>query len=74
MVVIPAFLERDAALVVRASNHGGAMGLQIDPSWWTHFGSNQCSSTGTTKTMVCVILIVHIKDPLVLVSALCLGQ
>ena len=32
-----------------------AMGLRIDPSWWTHgaiFRFCQCSTTGVTKTVV----------------------
>ena len=44
--------------VVRAFAHG-AMGRRIDPSWWTHWAiscSSQCSTTGVTKTVVCVIL------------------
>ena len=44
--------------MVRVFAHG-AMGHQIDPSWWTHRGiyrSSQCSTTGVTKVMVCVIL------------------
>ena len=44
--------------VVRAFAHG-AMGHQIDPSWWTHWDishSIQCSTTGVTKAVVCVIM------------------
>ena len=44
--------------VVRAFAHG-AMGRRIDPSWWTHWAISrfsQCSTTGVTKAMVCVIL------------------
>ena len=44
--------------VVRAFAHG-AMGRRIDPSLWTHSTisrSNLCSTTGVTKTVVCVIL------------------
>ena len=40
--------------MVRVFAHG-AMGRQIDPSWWTHLPS-QCSMTGVTKAVVCVIL------------------
>ena len=32
---------------------------RIDPSWWTHWAisrSSQCSTTGVTKAVVCVIL------------------
>ena len=35
--------------------------LSIDPSWWTHRAisrSSQCSTTGVTKAVVCVILCV----------------
>ena len=44
--------------VVRVFAHG-AMGCRIDPSWWTHWAislSSQCSKTGITKDVVCVIL------------------
>ena len=44
--------------VVRAFAHG-AMGRRIDPSWWAHWAisrSSQCSTTGVTKAVVCVIL------------------
>ena len=44
--------------VVRAFAHG-AMGRRIDPSWWTHWAisrSSQCSTTGVTKAVVCIIL------------------
>ena len=44
--------------VVRPFAHG-AMGHQIDPSWWTHLAisrSSQCSTTGVTKAEVCDIL------------------
>ena len=44
--------------VVRLFTHG-AMGHQIDLSCWTHRAislSSQCSTTGVTKTVVCVIL------------------
>ena len=43
----------------------GAMGRRIDPSWGGHielffiFRSSQCSTTGVTKAMVCVILSVE---------------
>ena len=36
-----------------------AMGHWIDPSWWTHLAishSGQCSTTGSTKAVVFVIL------------------
>ena len=45
--------------MVRAFTHG-AMGRQIDPSWGgpiepiSHY--SQCSTTGVTKALVCVIL------------------
>ena len=35
------------------------VGRQIDPSWWTHLAisrSSQCSRTGVTKAVICVIL------------------
>ena len=44
--------------VVRAFAHG-AMVHRIDPSWWTHWAisrSSQCSTTGVTKAVVCIIL------------------
>ena len=48
---------------------------------WTHSAisrSNQCSTTGVTKAVVCVILsgMVHIKEPLLLIdkSSLCGGS
>ena len=44
--------------VVRAFAHG-TMGRRIDPSWWTHWAisrSNQCSTAGVTKAVVCAIL------------------
>ena len=47
--------------MVRAFAHG-AMGRQIDPSWWTHEAishSSQCSTTGVTKAVVCIILSVY---------------
>ena len=46
--------------VVRSFAHD-AMGRRIDPSWWTHLAisrSNQCSTTGVTKAVVCAILYV----------------
>ena len=54
--------------MVRAFTHG-AMGRQIDPSWWTHQAisrSSQCSTTGSTKAVVCGM--VHIKEPLLLIG------
>ena len=66
--------------MVRAFAHG-AMGRQIDPSWWTHCAtsrSSQSSTTGVTKAMVCVILsgMMHIKEPFLLIgkSSLCGGS
>ena len=57
--------------MVRAFAHG-AMGRQIDPSWWTHWAisrSSKCSTTDVTKAVVCDITIVmHIKDPLLLIG------
>ena len=44
--------------VVRAFAHG-AMGRRIDHSWLTRWAishSSQCSTTGVTKVVVCVIL------------------
>ena len=44
--------------VVRAFAYG-AMGCWIDPSWWKHWAisySSQCSMTGVTNAMVCIIL------------------
>ena len=46
--------------MVRVFAHG-AMGCRIDPSWWTYWAishSSQCSTTGITKAVVCVILAV----------------
>ena len=40
--------------VVREFTHG-AMGRRIDPSWAIS-RSNQCSTTGVTKAVVCIIL------------------
>ena len=43
---------------VRAFAHG-VMGCRIDTSLWTHGAisrSSQCSTTGATKAVVCVIL------------------
>ena len=47
--------------VVRAFTHG-AMGRRIDPSWAIS-RSSQCSTTGVTKVVVCIILclMTHIK-------------
>ena len=53
--------------MVRAFAHG-AMGRRIDPSWWTHWAisrPSQCSTTGVTKAVVCVILSV---EPLLLIE------
>ena len=53
-----AFMGARCSSVVKAFAHG-AMGHQIDPSWWTHSAishSKQCSTTGITKAVVCVIL------------------
>ena len=45
--------------VVRAFAHG-AIGCQIDPSWGGPIShSSQCSTTGVTKAVVCVILSVE---------------
>ena len=60
----------------------GAMGRRIDPSWLSHWAisrSSQCSTTGVTKAVVCVILsvgMVRIKEPLLLIdkSSLCGGS
>ena len=44
--------------VVRVFAHG-AMGRQIDSSWWTHSAisrSSQCSTTGVTNAVVCAII------------------
>ena len=42
--------------MVRAFAHG-AMGRRIDPSWGGAISrSSQCSMTGITKAVVCVIL------------------
>ena len=53
------FQEARCSSVVRAFAHG-AMGRRIDPSWsgpiWVISRSNQCSTTGVTKAVVCVIL------------------
>ena len=59
--------------VVRAFAHG-AMGRRIDPSWSGSIElfsrSNQCSTTGVTKAVVCAILcgMVHIKETLLLIG------
>ena len=45
----------------------GAMGRRIDPSWWTDWAisrSSQCSTTGVTKAVVCVILLLIEKSSL----------
>ena len=47
--------------MVRAFAHG-AMGHQINPSWWYHRAisrSIQCSTTGVKKAVVFVILSVE---------------
>ena len=52
------FLGARFSSVVRAFVHC-AMGRRIYPSWWTHLAispSSQCSTTGVTKAVVCVIL------------------
>ena len=44
--------------MVRAFAHG-AIGRRIVPSWWMHgciSRSSECSTTGVTKAVVCVIL------------------
>ena len=63
-----------------------AVGRRIDPSqWypaavWAVFRSNQWSTTGLSKAVVCTVLSVygkvHIKDPLLLIekSSLCGGS
>ena len=60
----------------------GAIGRQIDPSWWTYITishSSQCSMTGVTKAVVFVCYsicgMVHIKEPLLLIgkSSSCSG-
>ena len=58
--------------VVRAFAHS-AMALRIDPLWWTHWAiscSSQCSMTGVTKVVGCIILsgMMHIKEPLLLIG------
>ena len=60
-VVAPATRNSWCSSVVRSFAHG-AMGCRIDPSWWTHWDislSSQCSATGITKVVVCVILSVR---------------
>ena len=46
--------------------------FMVDPSsYWTHQAishSSQCSTTGLTKAVVCAILSVHIKEPLLLIG------
>ena len=47
--------------MVKAFSHG-AMGRQIDPSWWTHWAiycSSHAPSTGVTKVVIYVILSVR---------------
>ena len=45
------------------------MGRRIDPSWGGPiYRFSQCSTTGVTKAVVCVILSVHIKEPLLLIE------
>ena len=63
-----------ASNILCASSHRqafahGAMGCRDDPLYWTHWTislSSQCSLTGVTKTVVCIILsvMVHIKRTL----------
>ena len=59
--------------MVRAFAYG-AMGVMIDPSWWTHrciSRSNQYSTTGVTKgRAMCypVCEMVHIKESLQLIG------
>ena len=59
------------------------MGRRIDPSWGgpieLFLVPAKCSTTGVTKTVVCVILccgMVHIKEPLLLIDkiSLCGGS
>ena len=67
--------------MVRAVVHG-AMGRQIDPSWWIHWAisrSSQCSMTGVKKGYgMCYPVwgMMHIKEPLLLFgkSRLCGGS
>ena len=67
--------------MLRAFAHG-AMGRRINPSWGgpieLFLVPTQCSTTGVTKTVVCVILsgMMHIKEPLLLIvkSSLCGGS
>ena len=54
--------------------------FSVDPAAvWAIFRSNQWSTTGLSKAVVCTVLsmeIVHIKDPLLLIekSSLCGGS
>ena len=47
------------------------MGRWVDPLWGgpieLFFTPSQCSTTCVTKAMVCAILSVHIKEPLLLI-------
>ena len=60
-------VEQGCSSVVIVFAHD-AMGRRIDPSWWTHSAiscSSQCSMTGASTAVVCVILsgMMHIRDP-----------
>ena len=53
LVLLYSVQERDVAFTY------GAIGCQIDPSWWTHYAisrRSQCSTTNVTKAVVCVNL------------------
>ena len=53
-------IQHSPITVVRAFAHG-EMGRRIDPSWLTHWAIShfsQCSTTGVTKAVVCVIMFV----------------
>ena len=59
IAVLPIIAGARCSSVVRAFAHG-EIGCWIDPSWGGPFElishSSQCSTTGLTKTVVCIIL------------------
>ena len=73
MIACPTHKNKSDNHNIRVFTHG-AIGCQIDFIWWTHwaiFHSSQCSMTGVTKAMVCVVLsvgVLHVKEPLMLIG------
>ena len=57
-------MDLEIFLILASGSHDrgfayGAMGCQINPSWWTYRAIShfvQCSMTGATKAVVCAIL------------------